>query len=74
MIEEGKIYTNKELRELIKETGTKVGADIAMDFDKFAKEKGVDGEQSALSTLSMVLTNATYLGKLLDALFGKEEK
>ena len=74
MIEEGKIYTNKELRDLIKETGAKVGADIAREFDKFAKEKGVDDMQSSMSILSMILTNATYLGKLLDALFGKEEK
>ena len=74
MIEEGKIYTNKELRDLIKETGTKVGADIAKEFDKFAKEKGVDDVQSSMSILSMILTNATYLSELLDALFGKEEK
>lgn len=73
MIEEGKIYTNKELRDLIQETGARVGADMAMELHDFAREHGMD-DKATTTSLSTIISSAIYLNKLLDALFGKEEK
>ena len=79
MLEEGKIYTYGELKEIIKEAIDKSLGELIEEFENARKEAEESGKvekdetQSLLSHMAFAMQNTMVGGHIYNKLFNKED-